>query len=606
MTDQTRPCRGCGQPVNAAYRFHTECLAAYRRSTNYRQQTLDRDGYACARCTRARNALVLWFYAWRWAHTPALLRGLIRQDRRVEVDHIEPLAGDGTHDPLNMQVLCLGHHKRKTRRDLVKLRGKSRAPRQRTWLWREPRRLAWFLGITAAIILLTTHGGPFQTGGNTGRVPGYYVGLGAPATVPLPSTTVLIGLALTAVAALTWLGLHRFRRKALTELHASYAKITGASATMRRPIRARRWRLTRDADGMRYRWRPTRQVIRYPHTFRDDDPAAQQALEAVVVAKNGGTWTARWNTRANALTVTSPDPLASADALPWPLLNTDQTSLWDPIPVAIDERGRTVTVSLVEKNCLIGGEPGGGKSVAMQLLVAAACLDPDATVYGIDGKNLVELIDWQESMEELTGADDGQGNDSGIRDAIQLLGKLQLQMNLRYDILRADGKKKVTRDDGLGLIVLIIDELALFTDSGDKKLSEEFIRRLRDIISRGRAAGIIVIAATQRPSADVVPTRVRDLIGYRWAMRTATPATSDMVLGQGWASAGFSASKVQAAFRGVGFVLAEGATPVRCRSFMLDAVRDLPVVASRAARLRSREVPVVVDPVGSVQDTPSD
>ncbi len=67
---------------------------------------------------------------------------------------------------------------------------------------------------------------------------------------------------------------------------------------------------------------------------------------------------------------------------------------------------------------------------------------------------------------------------------------------------------------------------------------------MRDLVARGRAAGIIVVAATQKPSADVIPTSLRDLFGFRCALRCNTPQASDTILGQGWASLGFDAAKV--------------------------------------------------------------
>ena len=49
---------------------------------------------------------------------------------------------------------------------------------------------------------------------------------------------------------------------------------------------------------------------------------------------------------------------------------------------------------------------------------------------------------------------------------------------------------------------------------------------------------MIVCAATQKPGADVVPSALRDLFGFRLALRCNTPQASDTILGQGWASAG--------------------------------------------------------------------
>ena len=137
------------------------------------------------------------------------------------------------------------------------------------------------------------------------------------------------------------------------------------------------------------------------------------------------------------------------------------------------------------------------------------------------------------------------------------------------------------------LIVVAVNELAFYTATGDRKQRTDFSDRLRDLVARGRAAGIIVLAATQRPSSDVVPTSLRDLFGFRWALRCSTPDASDTILGRGWATAGVSATDVPAEARGVGYLLAEGGTPVRCKSYYLDD-DTIRAIAVRGAALRGR------------------
>jgi hypothetical protein len=75
------------------------------------------------------------------------------------------------------------------------------------------------------------------------------------------------------------------------------------------------------------------------------------------------------------------DPLAEAGSLPWPNAEAERLSLWEPIPVGVGEDGRTVALSLPERNVLLGGEPGAGKSVALSLPVATAALDPTVKLW---------------------------------------------------------------------------------------------------------------------------------------------------------------------------------------------------------------------------------
>lgn len=272
------------------------------------------------------------------------------------------------------------------------------------------------------------------------------------------------------------------------------------------------------------------------------------------------------------------DPL-EGPPLPWPAATAGSWSLWEPIPVGLDEDANAVSVSLPEHNVLLGGEPGAGKSAALSLLVAAAALDPTVTLCLLDGKR-VELAVWEPCATRLVGP--------SLDEAIEVLDHLRAEMDARYAQLLAWKRRKVSRDDGLGLHVVVIDELALYLASGDKKTRDRLAESLRDLIARGRAAGVIVLAATQRPSSDIVPTSVRDLFGFRWALRCPTRDASDTILGAGWAAEGYSAADIDPASRGVGYLLHEGGVPVRLRAAYLDDV-TLARLAARAATIRGQQ-----------------
>jgi hypothetical protein len=284
------------------------------------------------------------------------------------------------------------------------------------------------------------------------------------------------------------------------------------------------------------------------------------------------------NAARSTVAVVRRDPLAAMGALSWPLADVERCSLWEPFPVGVDEDGQPVRVRLPERNVIFGGEPGAGKSVAQSLPVAAAALDPDVELYLFDG-NQVEFAPWASCATRTVGPDMAQ--------AVAVLGELGIEMDARYAVLLGEGRRKIAPGDGMRLIVVAVNELAFYTATGDRKQRTEFADRLRDLVARGRAAGIIVLAATQRPSSDVVPTSLRDLFGFRWALRCSTPDASDTILGRGWATNGVTATDVPAEARGVGYLLAEGGQPVRCKAYFLDD-DTLHTVAARGAALRGR------------------
>ena len=131
-----------------------------------------------------------------------------------------------------------------------------------------------------------------------------------------------------------------------------------------------------------------------------------------------------------------------------------------------------------------------------------------------------------------------------------------------------------------------IDELRFFTSHSDRKKRQAFNDLAIDLAARGRAAGIILAAATQKPSTDVVPSSLRDLLAYRWAMRCTTKDASDTILGAGSATAGFSAATIDTRTPGVGLLLSEGEVPRRVRSAYLSD-EEIRMIAARGKALRA-------------------
>lgn len=282
------------------------------------------------------------------------------------------------------------------------------------------------------------------------------------------------------------------------------------------------------------------------------------------------------NASLATVSVIERDPLSDPEPLDWEWLNAGRTDLWQPVPVGLDEDGNPIRLSLVEHNVLLGGEPGAGKSAALSILLAAAALDPSVCLWLLDGKQ-VELAPWAACARAFVGTD--------VAEATSVLRSIQAEMDIRYGELLHEGKRKISPGDGHPLHVVACDELALYLASGDKRDRTECAEALRDLVARGRAAGVIVLAATHKPGSDIVPTSLRDLFGFRWAMRCATREASDTILGSGWATEGYSAATIDAASRGVGYLLHEGGLPVRLKAAYLDdgAVK---LLADRAAQLR--------------------
>ena len=259
-------------------------------------------------------------------------------------------------------------------------------------------------------------------------------------------------------------------------------------------------------------------------------------------------------------------------------------SMYDPIHIGGDEFGQPVALRLIYRNLLAAGEPGGGKSGLLNTLAAHVALSANSRMVLFDGKQ-VELGMWDDIADEFVGPD--------LTHAIITLLRLQKVMDNRYSWLRAQRRRKIEPGDGLSVITSIFDEIALFaTVLGTEQEQKLFVSLLRDLVARGRAAAMPVIAATQRPSVDIIPKSLRDLFGYRAAFRCTSSGSSNIVLGDGWSEAGFTATDISPLNQGEALLIAEGGIPQRIKvAYLTDA--DITALADYAAWTRRAITPAI-------------
>jgi DNA segregation ATPase FtsK/SpoIIIE, S-DNA-T family len=258
-------------------------------------------------------------------------------------------------------------------------------------------------------------------------------------------------------------------------------------------------------------------------------------------------------------------------------------TMYDPIYLGVDEFGEPVYTRVIYRNILAAGEPGGGKSGLLNTMAAHAALSDNNRLVLFDGKQ-VELGMWDDIADEFVGPD--------LDHAIITLRRLQRVMDNRYTWLRAHRRRKIEPGDGMTTITSIYDEIALYSATlGTEQQQREFIALFRDQVARGRAAAMPVIAATQRPSVDIIPKSVRDLFGYRAAFRCTSTGSSNIILGDGWSDAGFSATDISPTSQGVAYLIAEGGVPRRIKvAYLSDA--DIIALADYASWTRHKNPPV--------------
>ena len=128
----------------------------------------------------------------------------------------------------------------------------------------------------------------------------------------------------------------------------------------------------------------------------------------------------------------------------------------------------------------------------------------------------------------------------------------------------------LSRDAALGMPItaVIIDEVQVFLENptaqriGGKKITlGEYIADLLTYLARkGPAAGVVVILATQRPDSDTIPSRLRAVLGSRFALRVMDWRDSNIVLGEQMNTRGFDASTLLPCTREWGILRPDGET----------------------------------------------
>lgn len=331
--------------------------------------------------------------------------------------------------------------------------------------------------------------------------------------------------------------------------------------------------------------------------------AAELGVDEIQVIASRVRAAAGGNAGRVSMWVADDDPYLG-DPNPSPLVKAETFTVWEPIPFGQDARGNRITVPVMWQSLFFGGLPRRGKTFTQRLMTAAGLLDAYVRHYVADGKGGADWMPMKAVAHRLVmGAED-----DAVEALKAMLKELLAEMERRFVLLRGlpvsvcpEGKltPAIVEKYNVPVIFVTIDELQEYFTAMDKDDREQVINDLCRIARRGPAAGFISNFASQRPDADSVPTKLREIITLRYCTQVVDQTSSDMVLGKGKAAQGADASVLSEDHRGTGVLVTGPASFVTVRADFLDgpAFSEL---CQRGRALRVRHGQLTGDALGDV------
>lgn len=169
---------------------------------------------------------------------------------------------------------------------------------------------------------------------------------------------------------------------------------------------------------------------------------------------------------------------------------------------------------------LIGGETGSGKSTVLNgiMLTAISTMTPDEVQFVLIDPKRVELSQYKTLPHTCKFVPSAKDADETLKDIIEY-------MDNTYEEMEAQGIRKSNSTR----MYIVIDEMASLLLTPYAKTIKE---SLQDILQRGRAANIHVIACTQSPSRKTIPAELVLNFTHRVALHCASAIESKQILNE--------------------------------------------------------------------------
>jgi S-DNA-T family DNA segregation ATPase FtsK/SpoIIIE len=225
------------------------------------------------------------------------------------------------------------------------------------------------------------------------------------------------------------------------------------------------------------------------------------------------------------------------DFVPWRELvkNPDYSRHPSPVsfPVGLGVDNRVILADLADPNmchCLVAGASGSGKSEFLKCIVCSLVdkNPPDRLMLTIIDPKIL-TFGGASGLPHLT-----RPVITDVKAALPCLMEAADEMERRYQVLSGEGLENLSGrfkagDTDIPYCVIVFDEFAdlILAGKDEKKEFEALVVRLA---AKGRAAGIHLVLATQRPDRSVLTGLIKANLPLRVCLRVINATNSSIVL----------------------------------------------------------------------------
>lgn len=284
-------------------------------------------------------------------------------------------------------------------------------------------------------------------------------------------------------------------------------------------------------------------------------------------------------------------------------LEEDQT-IYEPQPLdeekmkvacAVDSVGETQSISFKQVSGMtVSGVPGSGKTAGLTSFLLPVALSENVELNIIDGKGGHDWAAYKPICAYYSNDDEDlqalrdylQSAVDEVRERVQTMPeKLGVA-----DFWHASAERR--RAAGLKHKIIVIDECQTFfekrTNKEENALIQDIVRLATSLVKKGRSAGITLIATTQKPTSESLPTGLRDNCPLRICFRVTTKEAQKAALGDTSGDDRIDALSIRNA--GGAVILSEKGDASRVRFFYMNTDTQKMLIDDEVAKRKTAGV----------------